>query len=100
MLKLLCLYAGYIILVFTYLKLFILTLIEQKYNNSIIHLIKIMLILLFLLNIVFVAASKPKAKRNKAGFILYALDSPPLNSCVKNTLRFEFLFYSRFDIVN
>ena len=52
------------------------------------------------LNIVFVAASKPKRKRNKTGFILYALDSPPLNSCVKNKPRFEFLFYSRFDIVN
>ena len=37
----------------------------------------------FLLNNVFVAANKPNEKLNKVGFILYALDSPPLNSCVK-----------------
>ena len=44
----------------------------------------------FLLNKVFVAASKPKAKRNKTGFILYASNSPPLNSRAKNKSSFNF----------
>ena len=44
----------------------------------------------FLLNKVFVAASKPKAKRNKTGFILYASNSPPLNSLTKKQV-FNFL---------
>ena len=38
---------------------------------------------LFLLNKVFVAARKQNTKRNKIGFILYACDTPPLNSNVK-----------------
>ena len=44
----------------------------------------------FLLNIVFVAASKPNTKRSKTGFILYSPDSPPLNSRVKNKQVFNF----------
>ena len=35
-------------------------------------------------------------QRNKTGFILYALNSPPLNSRVKNKTSFEFLFYYMF----
>ena len=42
----------------------------------------------FLLCNVFVAASKPTAQRNKTGFILYALNSPPLDSRVKNKTSF------------
>ena len=34
--------------------------------------------------IVFVFGSKPTVLRNKTGFILYSLNSPPLNSQVKN----------------
>ena len=45
---------------------------------------------LFLLTKVFVAASKPKAKRNKSGFILYASELPPLNSRAKNKTHFYF----------
>ena len=48
-------------------------------------------------NKVFGAASKPRAKSNKTGFILYASNSPPLNSRAKNKISFEFLFYFRFD---
>ena len=54
----------------------------------------------FLSNNVFVAVNKPNAERNKIGFILYAPDSPPLNSRVKNKTSFKFLFYFRFDSVN
>ena len=54
----------------------------------------------FLLNKVFIAASKPNAKRNKTGFIFYASDSPPLTSRAKNKTSFKFLFYFRFDSVN
>ena len=45
----------------------------------------------FLLNKVFVAASKPKAKRNKTVFILYASNSPSL---IKRTKKQVFNFYS------
>ena len=45
---------------------------------------------LFLLNKVFVAVSKPKAKGNKTGFILYASDLPPLNSRAKIKTYFNF----------
>ena len=45
------------------------------YENSLIS---------FLLNEVFVAASKPKANRNKTAYTLYDPDSPPLNSRTKN----------------
>ena len=54
----------------------------------------------FLLNKVFVAASKPIAKRNKIVFILYARDSPPLNSRAKIKTSFSFLFFFRCDSVN
>ena len=37
----------------------------------------------FLLNKVFIAPSKPKAKRNKTGYILYDSNTPPLNSRAK-----------------
>ena len=47
----------------------------------------------FLLFNVFVAASKPTAQRNKTGFILYALKSPPINSRIKNKTSFDFIFY-------
>ena len=53
----------------------------QQKNNEI-------LLFSFILNNVFVA------KRNKTGFILYAPDYPPLNSCVKNDTSFEFLEYT------
>ena len=50
----------------------------------------ILIFFLFLLNNVFIA-DKTNTKRNKSGFILYALefefDSPPLNSLVKNKTR-------------
>ena len=46
----------------------------------------------FVLNKVFVAARKHNTKRNKTGFILYACDSPPLNSRVEKINKFEFLF--------
>ena len=55
---------------------------------------------LFLLNKIFVAADKPKAKRNKTGFILDAFNSPPLNSRAKNKTIVRFLFYFKFDSVN
>jgi hypothetical protein len=42
----------------------------------------------FLLDKAFVAASKPKAKRNITGFILYASNSHPLNSRAKNKTSF------------
>ena len=45
---------------------------------------------------VFVAARKHNTKRNKTGFILYACDTPDLNSRVKNKTSFEFLFYVMF----
>ena len=48
----------------------------------------------FLLNNFFVAASKPKGKRNKTGFILYTSNSPPLNSSAK--IEFYICFYFRF----
>ena len=38
------------------------------------------LIFTFVLNKVFAAARKLNTKRNKTGFILYACDSPPLDS--------------------
>ena len=47
----------------------------QKINNT--------LLFSFLLNNVFVAAHKPNSKRNKTSYILYAFDSPPLNSRLK-----------------
>ena len=40
------------------------------------------------------------AKRNKTGFILYAPDSPPLNSRVENKTSFKFLFYVWVDSAN
>jgi hypothetical protein len=43
----------------------------------------------FLLNSVFVAASKPKATRNKTGL-----------SRIENKTSFEFLLYFRFESVN
>ena len=43
-----------------------------------------------LLNKVVVAASKPKEKRNKTGFILYAYDLPSLNSRAKTKIKFNF----------
>ena len=49
----------------------------------------------FLVCFVFVAARKHNTKRNKTGFILYACDTPPLNSRVKkrkHVLNF-FLYY-------
>ena len=51
----------------------------------------------FLLNNFFVAASKKK--RNKTGFILYASDSPPLNSRPKK-IKKNLIRYFRFDSVN
>ena len=48
---------------------------------------------LFLLNKVFVAARKQNTKRNKIGFILYACDTPPLNSNVKKKSCISFLRY-------
>ena len=48
---------------------------------------------LFLLNNVFVTASKLSTKRNKTGFILYAPDTSPLK------FFFDFLFYVKFDSV-
>ena len=53
-----------------------------------------MLKISFLLYKVFIAASKPKAKKNKTGFILYASDSLPLNSRPKNKTSFQFRFDS------
>ena len=47
----------------------------------------------FVLNKVIVDAKIHNTKRNKTGIILYACDSPPLNSRVKNETSFEFLFY-------
>ena len=38
----------------------------------------------------FIAACKHTASRNKTGFILYALHSPPLNSRVKNKTSLNF----------
>ena len=40
-------------------------------------------ILSFLLNKVFVAATKPTAQRNKTDFISHSPDHPPLNSRIK-----------------
>ena len=45
---------------------------------------KVYKIFLFLLNNFVVAASKLNTKRNKTGFILYAPDSPLLNSRVEH----------------
>ena len=50
----------------------------------------------FVLNKVFVAATKPNMKRNKTGLISYSPNYPPLNSRVKMK---QFLFYDRFDAV-
>ena len=43
---------------------------------------------IYRLNKVFVAARKHNTERNKTGFILYACDSHPLNSRVKNKTIF------------
>ena len=48
----------------------------------------------------FFAATKPRAKRNKTGFISYSPEYPPLNSRVKDKTSFEFLFCYRFDTAN
>ena len=39
---------------------------------------------------IFVTASKPKTKRNKTCFSLYASNSPPLNSLAKDKTSFNF----------
>ena len=57
-------------------------------------------IFLFVLNKVFVAATKLKTKRNKTDFILHSHDYSPLNSCKKNTTSFKLLLYVRLDAVN
>jgi hypothetical protein len=43
---------------------------------------------------------KLKTKNYKTCFILYAPDSPPLNSGVKIETSYEVLFYVKFDNIN
>ena len=51
----------------------------------------------FVLIKVFVAATKPNSKRNKAGFISYSPDYPPLNNRVK--IEQVLNFFSKFGLM-